>query len=265
MEGIGGMKNYWFLLDGDRLLLDDARILPRFETLPDFVRLGGTVLTLPELDGVPCFAAALAGFATHGGYSLVGLRASFDVLPEAHYAMAGKARELLYWDAQTAYCSVCGAPMCMNTDISKVCTACNREIWPAISPAVIVAVTRGREILLVQSKNFRGDYLGLVAGFVETGETLEESVAREVMEETHIQIKNLRYFASQPWPYPSNLMVGFTAEYAGGELNLQRSELNKGGWYDLDDLPAIPGKVSLARRLIDAVKSARSGKPDSNE
>ena len=107
------------------------------------------------------------------------------------------------------------------------------------------------EILLVQSNKFKKDYLGLVAGFVETGETLEECLRREVWEETHIRVKNIRYFASQPWPYPSGLMVGFTAEYEDGDLQLQRSELNKGGWFRRDNMPAIPGEVSLARHLID--------------
>ena len=123
------------------------------------------------------------------------------------------------------------------------------------SAAIIVAITRGHEILLVQSKKFRGNYFGLVAGFVETGETLEECVHREVMEETGITIKKLKYFSSQAWPYPFNIMIGFTAEYAHGDLQLQRSELNEGGWYKLNNLPEIPGKVSLARQLIDAVKN----------
>lgn len=248
------MKNYWFLFRDDALMLDGAQDIPCFEELPESLHVRGTVFRLPPTEGVPCFAAALAEGSGLENSQMVGLRASFDLLPAAHYAMAGKARELVHWDAQTHFCSVCGAPMRMKTDISKVCICCGREIWPSPSPAVIVAITRGREIMLVQARNFRGDYLGLVAGFVETGETLEECVAREVMEETHLRIKNLRYFGSQAWPFPCNLMIGFTAEYAGGELELQRSELNKGGWYDMDDLPPVPGKVSLARRLIDAVK-----------
>ena len=126
-------------------------------------------------------------------------------------------------------------------------------MWPALATAIIVAVTRhdNQEILLVQSNKFKKDYLGLVAGFVETGETLEECLHREVWEETHIKVKNIRYFASQPWPYPCGLMVGFIAEYDCGEIQLQRSELNKGGWYSRDNMPAIPGEVSLARHLID--------------
>ena len=102
-----------------------------------------------------------------------------------------------------------------------------------------------------------------MAGFVETGETLEEALQREVMEETGCRIKNIRYFGSQPWPYPSNLMVGFTAEWDGGELQLQESELRKGGWFTRETLPNIPGKVSLARKLIDAwLDSAQNPQSD---
>lgn len=180
------------------------------------------------------------------------LRTSFEFLPRTLYETAGKMEELIYWDKRNNFCSVCGAPMKYDTDISKQCTCCGHIVWPQLQTAIIVLVKRGDEILMVQSKCFRADYMGLVAGFVETGETLEGCVRREVMEETGINIKNIRYFRSQAWPYPCGLMVGFVADYSGGDLKLQYSELNKGGWFSRNDMPAIPGKVSLARRLIDA-------------
>ncbi len=226
--------------------------IPCSNTPPLHLEASHTVHRLPDADGLPCRTVKTDVPIVATGYKMVGLRESFNLLPTPQYQMAGKAREILYWDACTRFCGVCGAPMKLHTDISKRCTNCGKEVWPQLSAAIIVAVTRGDEILLVQSNKFRGDYLGLVAGFVETGETLEECVRREVMEETHITIKNLQYFASQPWPYPCGLMVGFKAEYAGGMLELQRSELNKGGWFHRNDMPEIPGKVSLARRLIDS-------------
>ena len=109
----------------------------------------------------------------------------------------------------------------------------------------------GSEILMVQARNFRTNHYGLVAGFVETGETLEQCVERELWEETHVKVKNIKYFGSQPWPYPCGLMVGFTADYVEGDIQLQKAELTRGGWFTRDNLPPIPGKASIARQLID--------------
>lgn len=245
--------NYYFIFCKDTLLLSSAGEIPAGNEPPVTLAPWQKLHRLPQLDGNDCYTARIDTPVVAEGWQMMPLRSSFDILPEALYLMAGKAHEILYWDMNTQFCGVCGAPMKLHTDISKRCTNCGKEVWPALATAIIVAVTRnnGEEILLVQSNKFKLDYLGLVAGFVETGETLEACVHREVMEETQIRIRNIRYFASQPWPYPSGLMVGFTAEYAGGSLVLQRSELNKGGWYTRDNLPAIPGKVSLARQLID--------------
>ena len=188
----------------------------------------------------------------HPRYEMCGLRQSYYKLTAEEYGKAGKCHELLYWDQNTKFCGVCGGPMKFHTDISKRCEHCGKEVWPQLATAVIVLVRKGNEVLLVHANNFRTDFYGLVAGFVETGETLEEAVHREVMEETGLHIKNLRYFGSQPWPYPCGLMVGFTADYDSGKIHLQRSELSKGSWFDKDHLPLIPEKLSIARKLIDA-------------
>ena len=207
-------------------------------------------------------------------YVMCPLRHSYYKLPEQDYLLAGKCHELLYWDQNTKFCGVCGGPMRFDTAISKKCENCGKEIWPQLAIAVIVLVrkrvaggkTTGcetaavpeasasgkEEVLLVHANNFRDDHYGLVAGFVETGETLEEAVHREVLEETGLHITNLRYFGSQPWPYPCGLMVGFTADYDSGSIHLQRSEISKGSWFDKDHLPHIPEKLSIARHLLDA-------------
>ncbi len=189
------------------------------------------------------------------GLQMVGLRKTYTILNEHDYQLAGKGAELLYWDQGTRYCGCCGTPTRWMTDISKRCPECGKEWWPSVSTAIIVRITRetpdGSSILLVQAKNFRRPFHGLVAGFLETGESLEQCVAREVREEVGIRIKNLRYFASQPWPYPFGLMVGFTAEYDGGDIHLQKEELTQGGWFTRDNLPPIPDKASIARQLID--------------
>lgn len=184
-------------------------------------------------------------------YEMCGLRQSYYRLTAEEYRKAGKCHELLYWDQNTKYCGVCGGLMHFDTDISKKCEHCGKEIWPQLATAIIVLIRKDNEVLLVHANSFRDDHYGLVAGFVETGETLEEAVYREVMEETGLHITNLRYFGSQPWPYPCGLMVGFTADYDSGKIHLQRSELSKGSWFDKDHLPHIPEKLSIARQLLD--------------
>ncbi len=206
--------------------------------------------TVMNVDGEKAYRIDLPLLGNES-YEMCGLRQSYYKLSEEEYLKAGKCHELLYWDQNTKYCGVCGGLMKFHTDISKRCEHCGKEVWPQLATAVIVLVRKGDEVLLVHANNFRTDFYGLVAGFVETGETLEEAVHREVMEETGLHIKNLKYFASQPWPYPCGLMVGFTADYDGGKIHLQRSELSKGTWFDKDHLPHIPEKLSIARHLID--------------
>lgn len=246
---------YWFLFCKGDLLLQGSDAegwrVPQGEASPIPLEPWQRQHRLPVLDGQACCAVRIDAPVVAAGFRMEGLRTAYDLLPRSVYGMAGKAQEILHWDFNTRFCGVCGAPMKLHTDISKRCTNCGKEVWPQLAAAIIVAVTRGDEILLVQSKNFRSDYMGLVAGFVETGETLEECVAREVMEETGIRVKNIRYYGSQSWPFPAGLMLGFTADYESGTLIIQRSELNKGGWFHYDRMPPIPGKISMARSLID--------------
>ena len=178
------------------------------------------------------------------------LRKSFHVLSPEDYQLAGKCAELVYFHQNNKFCGVCGGEMRWQTEISKQCKECGKELWPSLATAIIVRVKRGDEILMVHAHTFHDRHYGLVAGFVETGETLEECVQREVWEETHLLITNIRYFASQPWPYPSGLMVGFTADYLSGDLQLQKTELSDGGWYSKDNLPFLPDPSSIAYRLI---------------
>lgn len=194
------------------------------------------------------------------GYSAEGIRELWGLLSERDFDAVGKGAELVFWDCNTRYCGKCGAAMSREGDIRKVCTGCGREAFPAVSPAIIVLVSKGDEALLVHARTFRKPFYGLVAGFVETGESLEECVVREVEEETSLRIRNVRYFGSQPWPYPSQLMIGFTAEYEGGNLKFADGELTDGGFFRRDNLPLLPGKPSIARRLIEAWISGEIGK-----
>ena len=241
-------------LERDRqLLFDGGYTIPFQEEPPTEVKPWTHQMDItPMADGSPVVTYRIDNPITDSDrFEMIGLRQSYYKLPRPLYLKAGKCQELLYWDQNTKYCGVCGAPMRMDTDISKKCTQCGKEIWPQLATAVIVLIHKGDEVLLVRAKNFRRDFFGLVAGFVETGETLEEAVAREALEETGVTITNIRYFASQPWPYPCGLMVGFNADYVSGEIHLQKSEIAKGGWFRRDNLPEIPEKLSIARMLLD--------------
>ena len=256
---------YYFIFSKTALLLerqaDGSYTIPCTEDIPVKTQPWPHILTVsPMEDGteVKTFnvndlehLVIISERLRNDGYDFIGLRESFYLIPTELYLKAGKCQELLYWDYNTQFCGVCGAPMKMHTDISKRCTQCGKEIWPQLATAIIVLIHKDNKVLLVHAKNFKNDFYGLVAGFVETGETLEQAVKREVMEETQLTIKNLTYFGSQPWPYPCGLMVGFMAEYASGNIRLQRSELSTGAWFRYDQLPKIPQKLSIARRIID--------------
>ena len=250
------MRKYYFVFCKEELLLektgDGGYTIPCQEEPPVEVKAWTKVMNISSLDGLEVKTFRIDNpVAESERYEMCGLRKSFYKLPRRLYLMGGKCQELLYWDQNTKFCGVCGAPMRMDTDISKKCTECGKEVWPQLATAIIVLIHRGDEVLLVRARNFRTDFYGLVAGFVETGETLEEAVAREALEETGVTITNIRYFASQPWPYPCGLMVGFHADYVSGEIHLQRSEIAKGGWFRRDNLPTIPEKLSIARMLLD--------------
>lgn len=251
---------YYFVFCQDGLLMeelpDGSCTIPLSEEPPTEIKPWTHLMEVtPMDDGTPVTTYRIDGplptLNREINTRLSPLRQSYYLLPLALYLKAGKCQELLYWDQNTRYCGVCGAPTRMDTMISKKCTECGKEIWPQLSTAVIVLIHRGDEVLLVQARNFRTDFYGLVAGFVETGETLEEAVARETREETGVTITNIRYFGSQPWPYPCGLMVGFHADYVEGSIHLQRSEIAKGGWFRKDNLPTIPEKLSIARMLLD--------------
>ena len=247
----------WFVFFKDQLLMvqnKDGYHIPSGNEPPVQVPVGSTIHNIGDMQGIPC-----KSYAIHTPISgeeapqriMMGLRASYDYLPFNEYYKGGKAFEILNWDQNPRYCPACGVPTNRISDIGKKCPECRQEFYPHISPAIIVRINRDDSILMVRARNFRGTYYGLVAGFLEAGETLEECVHREVMEETGIRIKNLKYFGSQPWPYPSGVMIGFTADYESGEIKLQDEELCAGAFFTKDNLPEIPRKMSLARSLID--------------
>ncbi len=241
---------YYIFCQGDILLTNEGNV-PFGDTPPVDIKPWQEVTTLRS-DNEPCLVARLdSPVIGRNDLQMLPLRKSAQILSPEDYRFAGKCAELIYWDQNTRYCGVCGSPLKWQTEISKQCPECRKEWWPSLAIATIVRVERGDEILMVHARSFRGNFYGLVAGFVETGETLEDCVRREVWEETHIRIRNLRYFGSQPWPYPCGLMVAFTAQYESGELQLQKEELGGGGWFTRQNHPELPAHGSIAREMID--------------
>lgn len=242
--------NRWVLFCDGRLIVEhegDIFRLPLSEEAP--IPIEGEIFKF----GGDCVAGAVNGEAVlPPNFEPLDLRASYTCIAEEEYILAGKGWELLFWDSHTRFCGDCGSKMRRHSAISKICSRCGREIFPQLSPAVLVLVRRGEEALLVHARNFKRPFYGLVAGFVETGESLEECVAREVMEETNLKVKNIKYFGSQAWPYPANLMIGFTADYESGEIKFADHELSDGAFFSRDNHPSIPPPPSLARTMIDS-------------
>ncbi len=184
------------------------------------------------------------------------LRGTLTQLPEFQFWMAGRAVQVLEWDKNHQFCGRCGAIMKdVGYERAKKCPDCGLFNYPRISPAMIVQVTKdganGREILLARSHRHPPNLFSVLAGFVEPGETLEECVAREIREEVGFSVKNIRYFGSQPWPFPNSLMVAFTAEHDKGEIELNTDEMAAADWFTADNFPIIPPLPTISRQLID--------------
>jgi NAD+ diphosphatase len=246
----------WFVFRDDQLLVrlnGERTLLPSAE---DVVSWAPTAEAhyLGRLDDVDCYAIALTdGVEPPPEFGFEGLRALFGRLREDHFGIAGRAVQIVEWDRSHRFCGRCGEPTeRMETERARRCPRCGFMSFPRLSPAVIMRIDRGDRILLARNVSFAQGFFSVLAGFVEPGESLEEAVVREVHEEVGLDLTDIRYFGSQPWPFPHQLMIGFTAQYAAGEIRIEPTELAEAGWYTRDALPALPGKISISRRLIDA-------------
>lgn len=196
--------------------------------------------------------------ATPSDWEWTGLRESWQTLGDELWEVASKGAELLHFDKSRCYCERCGSKLPKAEGIMKLCPGCGAEVFPAMSPAVMVLVEDGEgRALMVRGCNFKRRFFGLVAGFVETGETLEECVVREVKEETSLEIEDIRYWGSQSWPFPAQLMIGFRARLKSGTLKFADGELCEGGFFSREDMPEPATWPSLARKMIEAWKKER--------
>jgi NAD+ diphosphatase len=260
-----GSAGFWFIIRGGDLLVSLEG--PGFEIplVADSAELELGALRphfLGTLGGTPCRTAGVpADFATPPGWRFEGVRSLFGMLSDSFFSVAARALQVVEWDLTHRFCGACGKPTALKPgERALECTVCGRLSYPRISPAVIVAVVHEGRILLARARRFPPGLYSVLAGFVEPGETLEQCVTREVREETGIELGSLRYFASQPWPFPHSLMIAFTAEYAAGEIQVDPGEIVDAHWYAADALPRIPDSITIARRLIDWFVRTGGGK-----
>ncbi len=205
-------------------------------------------------DSIPYYAAAIGqeGKVPRGS-AFSAVRALHGMIPDDQFALAAYAVRILQFDRTSRFCGRCGKETRpLRTERARLCTDCNYIVYPRLSPAIIVLIKKGDEVLLARSPRFPHGLFSIIAGFVEPGENLEQAVRREVKEEVGISVKNIRYIASEPWPFPDSLMIGFVADYAGGEITIDNKEISAAGWFSRTSLPPLPSMMSISRALIEA-------------
>lgn len=257
-ENIPSNENaYWFIFRNEKLLTkadgsSTKPLLIRAQDIPQFNI--EKALHVGFLDHINCYAIF---DHTESGIEIpdtewVSLRLDYGKFDDEMFQIYGRARHLLLWTENNRFCGRCGNPMTLKSDERCfLCPSCGFTSYPRISPAVIVSIEKDGKLLLARGTRFQIEMYSVLAGFVEPGESLEECIRREIKEEVGIEIKNIKYFKSQPWPFPDSLMIAFTAEYASGELSIDPTEIANAGWYSPEDFPALPRKVSISRALID--------------
>lgn len=249
-------SGYWFLVQKEALLLpvgDGALALPSGrlpQPLEGHVR---AVVYLGIYEGHACWAAAVAADAPMpDGFRQESIVPRETRLTDDLLSLGGIALQALHWERMSRHCPCCGKPsVAIEGEWGRRCPECHAEHYPSLHPAVIVLVRDGERVVLTRKSFWPKNRYGLVAGFVDAGESLEEAVRREVLEEVGFQVTEIRYVASQYWPFPSQLMIGFTARYAGGELSVDREELEDARWFSVHALPDLPPKLSIARYILD--------------
>ncbi len=246
---------YWFIFQNERLLIvknSEKKLLlsESAETMKaHFLR----EYRLSHFDDFDVYCAEVNNdLQLPNEFDSVSLRQALEFLGPDWYTIAARAYSIITWDKNHRHCGRCGNVTVHKPDtFERICTTCSLSFYPRISPSIIVLIHQGDQILMARGSHFPPGVYGLIAGFIEAGENIEEAAHREVQEEIGIKIKNLRYFGSQSWPFPDSLMIGFIAEYASGELVINHDEIEAAGWYRFDNLPGKPStSISIARKLI---------------
>ncbi|MCI0382354.1 MAG: NAD(+) diphosphatase [Chlamydiae bacterium] len=243
-------ETLWFIFSKDQLLIAEDR-----KTLPFHHNFSlQRTLYLGTLRNKHLFTGEVdSQDKAPSGWLWTSLRLLHTLLDEENYAVAGRALQLIHWDRTNQFCGFCGnITFSRQNERCRECKSCGQLAYPKLMPAIMALVKKDEKILLARSPHFPQNVYSVLAGFVDPGETLEQCVAREVLEEVGIKVKNVRYFGSQPWPFSYSLMVGFTCEWLAGEIKIDSCEIEDAAWFDSFHLPQLPQPLSLAYILIDA-------------
>jgi NAD+ diphosphatase len=248
----------WVIIQGNNAILEETRTGPRLlhGKLPDRLHPEQPVLCIGTWRGKPLRAVTISSsLDLEPPLVSEAFNSTAESIDIQTLTLAGLAKQILHWEKQSRHCSRCGAQtVAITSSWGKRCTACSFEHYPHIHPCAIILVKRGNELLLTRKPEWPAGRYSLVAGFLDFGESLEECAIREVREETGIEICNIRYVGSQNWPFPAQLMAGFVAEYAGGDICVEPHELEDARWFPADGLPDLPTRRSIARWIIDHFK-----------
>jgi len=245
---------FWLMIQGASLILrksDGEFQLPEGEP-PSWCAETSEALCIGTWRGRPLFTMPVAkAVEIPPPYLAVPFQGPDAPLDERLSTLAGIAHQILTWEKRSRHCGCCGAVMeRIPLTWGKRCSACRAEYFPHIHPCIIVLVKRGKESLLVHNANWPAGRFSLVAGFVDIGESLEACVEREVLEETGVTVKNIRYVGSQNWPFPAQQMIGFIADYAGGEPRPDGVEVLEARWFTVETMPPYPSSIRTIARWI---------------
>jgi len=247
-------KDIYFLFNNDELLvkpINNKATLPTIFDLQDLKLVN--IQYIGCIDSLNCFCGEINKDAIiPKDLDFSKLKSLTHQLSEEMFWIGGRAVQIVNWNNDHKYCGKCGT-LTQNVEKERVkkCPKCGLSNYPRICPAIIVAVIKEGKLLLAHNNQFPKDLYSVVSGFLEVGETFEKCVVREVYEETGVIVKNIKYFGNQPWPFPNSLMVGFTAEYASGEIQVDGNEIGHADWYSSTEMPLAPDSISIAKELID--------------
>lgn len=248
-------ESMWFIFIENEMIvlnINDNFLIPTFKDLYKHLESLSNYIYIGNFRDIPCYCCEISKNIFGSNFEIVNLRKLHEILDNTIFFVCGKSYQILHWHNNNKFCGRCGIELTATThETSKECSKCKIKHYPKISPAIAVGVIRDDKILLANNKNYPSDLYSVIFGFLEPCETLEDCVKREVLEETGIHIKNIRYFSNEPWPYPDTLMISFFAEYDYGDIKVDGTEIIKADWFSKNNRPLLHEKNTLPRKIAD--------------